>query len=358
MLHPPRVHAALRRLLALATGVASLSFLGASCGQSALGVLPGVLNDTRNLSLRKSILAYGMSRVCDEVRSRSMPLRFADEDPVMGRFFPSRCTATELPNGDLSLQFGGLGYVWTEMSLRLGFEAGAAVAYETDFILDGSTMYVYFRPRPSAPPAFTTRVVEQQQAALFSVLAGKRGGLNLPDSVGTQIMAAQLARGFTVIRDAGGGVDFGLGVVPPGARPAEAYAGLDHSRPILANERVDVHQNQRDFAGPFEVPPGKELGLLVNVAGAPAVDVLVVPRAVGDAWLATYTSELSTTAAPGPALLDEVVATGTPFRRAVALPAGSYYLVLDNTPTAGRTSLPTAPRDDHAAVVSYAVDVE
>ncbi len=354
----PALRTAIRRLSALATCAVSLSFLGASCGQSALGVMPGVLNDTRNLSLRRSILAYGMSRVCDEVRSRSMPLRFADEDPVMGRFFPTQCTARELPDGDLSLQFAGRGYVWTDMSLRLGFEASAALAYDTDFILDGSTMYVYFRARPSAPPAFTTHVVEQQQAALFSVLAGKRGGLNLPDSVGTQIMAAQLARGFTVIRDASGGVDFGLGVVPPGARPAEAYTGLDHSRPILANERVDLHQNQRDFAGPFEVPAGKELGLLISETGAPAVDVLLVPRAVGDAWLATYSSELSTTPPPGPPLLDDVVAAGTPFRRALALPAGSYYLVLDNTPTAGRTSLPTAPRDDHAAVVSYAVDVE
>ncbi len=171
-------------------------------------------------------------------------------------------------------------------------------------------------------------------------------------------MAATLARGFTVIRDASGGVELGVGVVPPGGRPPEAYRGIDHDNLILANERVDVHQNQRDFAGPFEVQPGQRLSLLISVAGAPAIDVLLVPRAVGDAWLTTYTNQPTTTPPPGQPLLDDVVVAGTAYRRSLAVPAGSYYLVLDNTPTAGRTSPPPYPRNDRAAVVSYAVGIE
>jgi len=351
----PAIGAALRRVLA---PVFCLSFVGASCGPSTLGLVPGVVNDPHNLSLRRSILAYGLEHVCDELRGRNMPLRFWDEDPIAGRFFPSTCSSRDLPNGDMLLQFAGQGYVWTDMSLRLGFVAGAAVAYDTDFILDGEAMYVYFRPREGPPPSFSTRLVEQQQAALYSALLGRREGQSLPDSIGTQIMTAQLARGFTVIRDAAGGIAFGVGVVPPGARPPEGYLGLDHSKPVLANERVDIHQNQRDFAGPFEVPPGKALGLLVSVAGAPAVDVLLVPRAAGEAWLGAYTTQLGTTPPPAAPMLDDVVATGAPYRRVLPVPPGDYYLVLDHTATAGRTSLPTTPRDDHAATVSFAVDLE
>src|SRR5437879_182664 len=105
--------------------VAPLAFVGASCGQVALGIMPGVLNDVHNLSLRRAILAYGTSRVCAEVQSRSMPLRFRDEDPIVGRFVPLSCSASELEGGNLTLQFNGRGFVWTNMSLRVGFEAGS-----------------------------------------------------------------------------------------------------------------------------------------------------------------------------------------------------------------------------------------
>jgi hypothetical protein len=345
-------------LRGLVLTVASLSFVGASCGPSVLGLMPGVINDPQNHSLRRSLLASGLGHLCEEVSARSMPLRFHDEDPVAGRFFPTVCGARELPNGDLYLQLAGQGYVWTDRSLRLGFGAGAAIAYDTDFLLDGATMYVYFRPRASEPPRFTSRFVEDPQVTMLSGMVGKQGGQSLQDRIGTQIMTATLARGFTVIRDPSGGVEYGVGIVPPGSRPPEAYRGLDRDSPVLANERVDVHQNQRDFAGPFEVPPGKQLGLLISVAGAPAVDVLLVPRVVGDAWLSAYTSYAATTPPPGPPLLDDVVVLGTAYRRAVAVPPGSYYLVLDNTPTAGRTSPPPYPRSDRAAVVSYAVDLE
>jgi hypothetical protein len=124
---------------------------------------------------------------------------------------------------------------------------------------------------------------------------------------------------------------------------------------VLANERCDVHENQRDFAGPFAVPPGKKLHLVVGVEGVPAVDVLLLPRRAGEAWLATYTSQPATTPPPEPALFDDVVAAGVLYRRTVAVPPGLYYLVLDNTATAGRTAPVTA---DRGAVVSYAVALE
>jgi hypothetical protein len=337
---------------------ASLSFVGASCAQSMLGVMPGVVNDPKNFSLRRSILAVGADHICDDIRSRSIPFRFHDEDPVVGRFFPTTCSSRQLPNGDIGIEFSGHGYVWTSMSYRLGFEATAGASYDTDFLLDGSTMYVYFRPRTTAPPMFTTRYVEQSQAGfLTAMLGGGAPGQSLPDRYGAQILAFQLGRGFTVIRDANGGLAYGVGVLPPGQRPPVAYTNLDPDKPVLANERVDLHANQRDFAGPFDVPPGKKLGLVVGVDGAPAIDAIVVPRPIGDAWLATYTHQPATTPPPGPPLLDEAVVAGPMFHRTMDVPAGQYYLVLDNTPTAGRTP-PQVSGGADRIVVSYAVQLE
>ena len=45
------------------------------------------------------------------------------------------------------------------------------------------------------------------------------------------------------------------------------------------------------------------------------------------------------------------------WRRAWDVPRGVYFIVLDHTIAAGRTSLPQAQLDDRAALVSYAVRI-
>jgi hypothetical protein len=348
----PRLPSLLGRVLVV---LAPLAFVGASCGQGALGIMPGVLNDPSNLSLRRALLAYGMSRACAEVAGRSLPIRVHDDDPAVGRFVPLGCAARDVPGHQLALQLGGRGYVWTAMSQRVGFEASATVAYETDFQLDGSTMYVYFRPRGGTPPAFLTRVVEQPTAAWFGGMATGPGGQRMTDAYGVQIMTAELARGFTVIRKPDGTAEVALGVVPPGWHPRPAIQSFDPGKAVLLTDRSELHMNQRDFV-PLEVPAGaSRVTVLVGVDGVPAVDVLLVPRALGEAWLTAYTTQAATTPPPGPPLLDEAVGAGMLWRRSVSVAPGGYYLVLDNTPTAGRTAPLPAER---AAFVSYGVEVE
>jgi len=347
------LRAALMRALALAF---PLSFLGASCGPAALGVMPGVINDPQNLSLRRDILAYGRRRACAEVQSRSLPIRPRDDAATIGRFVPLTCYARDMPNGELYLQLGGRGYVWTSMSQRVGFEAGGGVSYDTDFQLDGSTMYVYFRPRSATPPGFITSVVESSQAAFFGGMMRAPNGQKMTDAFGSSLMSNQLARGFTIIRATNGSVEMGLGVIPPGAHPTPGISTLDRDKPVLANDRSELHTNQRDFV-PLDVPAGARLTLLVGVAGVPAVDVLLVPRAPGDAWLAAYATQAATTPPTAQPLVDEPVTAGAIWQRTVAVPPGAYYLVLDNTPTAGR-SAPAAGYGDQPALVSYAVQLE
>ena len=97
---------------------------------------------------------------------------------------------------------------------------------------------------------------------------------------------------------------------------------------------------------------------VARTGSAPAIDVLLMPRALGEAWLSTYVTQAVTTPPPGPPLLDEAVTTGAIWRRSLSVPPGQYYLVLDNTPTAGRTAPAGSARDDQAAQVSFGVELE
>lgn len=336
---------------AVVGAVACLFFATTGCGgQAALGLMPGVLNDPHNRSLRRAILAEGAGNVCDQLRARGLPLRLRDEDPVVGRFFVNECASSELPSGAIQIRFGGLGYVWTDISQRLGFEASGTVSYDLDFLLDGSTMYVYLRAQETAPPTFRAHSVEAGQALSIAGMFGMNVE-GMVNSFGAQVMQAQLAHGLTLIRDESGTTELAPGVVPPGQRPTEAFHGLDRGKLEIFNERTLVQPNQRDFLGPFDVPAGKKLDVYVHVAGAPGIEVVVVPRSAGDPWLLTYANQPKTTPPPVAPLFDEVAAGGSVYRRSVTVPPGSYYLVLDNTRAEGRP----APA---SAIVSSAAVLE
>lgn len=348
------VRAALGQVLSVAF---CLSFVGASCGQKSLAIMPGVLNDPGNHSLRRALFSYAQGQICKETQKRSIPIKLRADDPATGRFFPTTCNTKELANENLSLQFGGYGYAWSNLTKRLSFDAGASVEYQHDFLMDGSTMYVYFRQKSMSATSFQTRLIEQTPTSLPGVPGGSTQ--SFLDAVGGQILKNELARGFTVIRDSDGHVDFGLGVVEKGKRPSSPYEVAPGSdRLILANDRSEVHQGQREHAGPFEVTgKGQALYLSVSIDGAPGIDVLVVHRGQGEEWLTQYVNVVAPGPPPSPPVLDEAVTMGLVWRRTVPLPAGQYYVVFDNTAAAGRTAPAGQGNDDRAALVSYAVEL-
>jgi len=353
MLAPMSTTGALRALLAIAF---SLSFLGASCGQRALAILPGVVNDPQNLSLRREILSFGTSRMCSEVQKRSLPLRLNTDDPITGRFFPGACMAQELANKNMLIQFGGRGYAWTNLTKRLSFEASGAVEFDTDFLMDGATMYIYFRPKATTAATFNTLLVEEPQAA--SIGGMQVAGSNLANSIGEQIVRSAIEKGFTVIRSSDGSVEFGLGIVEKGGHPTSPYRIDDSGLTVLANDRAEVHQNQRDYIGPIDIPKGAELNLTLHVDGAQAVDLIMVPRSLGETWLQQYMTQIAVTPPPSLPFVDEPVLAGAIIRRKISLQPGQYYLVLDNTAVAGRSAPPGYAHDDRAALVSYAIALD
>jgi hypothetical protein len=334
---------------ALLTGCPSRESLGTS-GMSVLGA--GVVNDPANKSLRFDILKFGLESFCAEMLKGGAPLKLADDQPVVGRFFAASCQTQildEEQRKSFIVQYRGKGYAFGVGVGRIGFEAAGLVEYAPDFRVHEGALYVYFRPRLVDTSSFHALMVEVPGAQTALAAAG----IN-PEALGKRIVDGQLRRGFTVIRlGSHGETEFGMGLIPPGERPFHPYQVETEDKQVLFNERTEVHTQQQDFIGAFAIEgDGQAVYLNLSVDGTPAVDVILVGQAAGDALVDGYVREPGARPVPGPVLFDESLLAGQPFRRFVPVPAGRYYLVIDHSDRAGRGPAPDL-RADRAAKIDY-----
>lgn len=316
----------------------------------------GVMNDPANKSLRFDILKFGLATFCGELLKGGAPLKFGDDEPVVGRFFAESCDSQVLDDEahkSFVVQYTGKGYAWTNVTQRLGFSSRGVVEYATDFQLHDGAMYVYFRPRLIDGAAFQTTLVESALAQGGMAIAGVN-----PNQLGKHIVESQLRRGFTVIRkDSSGSTDFALGIVPAGEEPFKPFQVKRTEKKILANERTEVHTGQQDYVGAFEVTDSNQaLYFTVAVDGAANADLLVVDKSTGDTLLNGYLHAAGGAALATPALLDDTAnQKGGLWQRFVNVEPGRYYLVIDNSAKLGKTAPDTSAKDDAAAKVDYLV---
>src|SRR5688572_29073991 len=319
---------------------------------SSMAILgSGVVNDPANRSLRFDMLKFGLDQFCQEMLKGGAPLKLADDQPVTGRFFASSCQSQildEETRKSFIVQFQGKGYVWGNPVGRVGFTAAGLVEYSTDFQRHEDALYVYFRPRLVDATAFQPVMVESgaAQAALTAF------GVN-PAELGKRVVDGQLRRGFTVIRwSERGDTDFGMGVIELGERPLHPYQVATEDKRVLYNERTELRPGQQDYVGAFVVEDDDQaVYVTLSVDGVPAVDALVVPQAVGDTLVDAYVKTPGAQPLKGLALLDEAVSMGSLSKRSVAVPPGGYYLLIDHSERAGRTT----PSGASAAKVDYLV---
>lgn len=324
----------------------------AGCGQCALGALQGPINDPSNRALRRDILAYGIKQFCPEMVKHNAPLQLQADAPAIGRFFPRACAQQTLENGDLYVQFSGVGYAWTNVSKKVSFTMEGTVAYDPDFLMDGCTAYAYFRTREVRGANFTTRLIEQPIANFVNQLTP------LGNQFGSQLVNAELKQGFTVIMDSNQQADFGLGMIERGKRPVHPFDVHGSGRVQYENARTDVHVGERDFVGPIVIDDTKR-AIYVQAAldGTPAVDVLYMGKAEGDAALEQYLAAGPAGPVPAPPFLGDVVQAGAPYQRVVPVPPGTYWVVLDNSASAGQVAPAMNLLADPAATLSYAIQV-
>jgi hypothetical protein len=312
------------------------------------------MNDPANHTMRKALLKKGMGDFCQQMLERNAPLRLSPDSPVIGRFFPQQCIAPE--SDDLNLSFSGFGYAYTNVSKKMTFTTSATALYRYDFLVtegDRCDVYAYFRPSRIDASNFTVHRIESTAANLLNSFT------NVGENFGKQLVGKKLADGFTVIHTSeNNSDDFTLGILALGTKPFHPYQVHGKDRITYENERVEVHQNQRDFVGPIKVEgSGRALFVTAQVDGAPALDLLVMRKAEGDASLQLYYEYPQSGPLAAAPIMADVMQQGVEWRRTIPVPPGMYYVVFDNTPTAGAIAPPVAALDDRAAVVNYLIQI-
>lgn len=341
-------------VLAALTACTSTTSLGAK-GTTILG--PGVINDPTNRSLRFDILKFGLERFCSEMTDRGIALKLSDEHPVLGRFFADSCQSEvvdEETRKSLLLHFTGRGYAWTNLTGRLGFRVVALVEYSPDFqMAKDRSLYVYFRPRNIQATSYQTTLVESQLAKGAMALSGVD-----PDQLGRRIFDAELNRGFSVIRsDERGEMTYALGFVPVGVRPFVPFQ-IVSQKVTLANDRTEVHNNEQDIVGGFQVTSGGQaLTITALVDGAPNVDLALISDRSGKQLLDWLVTRPGASPLSEPAMLEDTISYGQIWQRTVPVAPGTYYLLFDQSTAVGRSAPPAAAGDDRAARIDYAVQL-
>ena len=314
----------------------------------------GTLNAPSSLSMRKSMLRKGMGDFCKRMLEHNAPLRLSPDSPVIGRFYPQQCSAPE--GDDLNLSFAGIGYAYTNLSKKLTFTASGSALYRYDFIVtegERCDVYAYFRPSRVDQSTFVVHRIEGTAANLLNQFT------SMGESFGKQIVGKKLAEGFTVIHySETNSDDFGLGIMPLGQKPFHPYQVHGSERITYENERTEVHQNERDFVGPIHVEDaGRSLFVTASMDGAPAIDMMIMRKAEGDASLQLYYEYPQSGPLAAPPIAGEILRQGVEVKRAIPVPPGMYYVVFDNTATAGQVAPPVSALDDRAAVVNYLIQI-
>lgn len=332
--------------LALVVLVVAVVGAGCPCLEAATEASP---------SLRWWLFSnYGAERICPEMLKRGVSLRLQERAPAIGRFFPTQCSYQVDDNAQtLTVHFAGTGYGFIQPAKRVGFSASASVEYRADFQIAGDDVYVWGRVnRVVHGPEFKIGHVEDR---IVDVATSVTPLGAIANYFGNQIVQGELTRGFTVVHNEDRGDSFALGLLSPPSKPFHPFDVSDSEHFTFANETIEVHANQRDYLGPFEIAEmGQVLSMRLYNEGPP-VDVMVVDKFTGDQWREGYQTGQPLGPPTGPILAGNPLQTGQATQN-YRLAPGMYYVVVDNTQYAGVVNppiMPLNPLSDPVAKISY-----
>jgi hypothetical protein len=323
--------------------------VGCPCVRNAVNASPG---------LRWWLFSnFGAQKICPEMLKRGVPLKLDPAGNTVGRYFPTQCThEVHDDRQTVTISFGGTGYAWTPLAGRIGFSVTAAIEYAFDFRMEEDAVYVWgTRPTVVQAPNFQIGNVENKVV---------NWGLKSPagymvDQFGNQIVSSQLSSGFTVVHtDAGD--DFSLGVLQPPALPRHPFDTSKGERFVFANETTELHYDQVDFLGPFQVEKSDMAMFFRMRADGPTVEALLLPRGTGDLWREGLQKGAALAPPPGQVIGGFQVQAGQNVQKKMTLPPGEYYLVIDNSAAVGMVSPPWNPLSavgGNTAVVSYTAEL-
>ncbi len=300
---------------------------------------------------------FGAQRMCPEMLKRGAPLKLSPNSNAIGRFFPERCShQVNNASQTVTLAFSGTGFAWTPVAGRVGFAVSATIDYRMDFFMAEEAVYIWARPaRIVHGPEFRMGAIENK---LVNWAAQGPVGY-MATTFGSQIVEGQLASGFTVVHTDEGD-EFALGLLSPPARPNQPFRQGSGGRVALDRDTTEVRVDQIDLIGPLEVPSSAQALFLRFQLTGPALDVMVLRRGTGDLWRTGLQLGGALAAPPEPAVASLSLQPGQEMRQRVPLPAGQYYVVLDNSPRMGSVAPPWSPLGivgGNAATVAYSIEL-
>lgn len=328
---------------ALALTVLVLAIAGVGCPCS------GVVNSSPEL--RWWLFSnFGASKLCPEMLKRGVPLKLQQTGQAsVGRFFPAQCSVTvDDQRKAITMTANGTGYVLLPFTRRVGFSVSMGVEYLPDFYLADDATYVWGKfSRFTLQPNLQILGVENPVINLATQTPlGSVAGI-----LGNSLVASEIGRGFTVVRQEDGD-DFTLGHLDAPAKPARQFKpGKDHF--LLASDLTSIASSAREYLGPFTVEENDvALFFRANVAGAP-LTYTVVDRSVGEAWRRAYETAQPMAPPPGNVIARGPLAVGD---AKLAWPVGSgvYYIVLENAAPAPLLGVVGA---DISSQASYSVEI-
>jgi hypothetical protein len=303
---------------------------------------------------------FGAKQICPEMLKQGVPLRLQDRSPALGRFFPTGCDFNVDDSRQvITLHVSGTGYGYMNPAKRVGFSLTTSVEYRPDFQIAGDDVYVWGKlNRIVQGPNFQLGFVENR---LVDVAANVPPFGTFANFVGNQVVSSALTRGFTVVHNDDTGNEFTLGAMFPPTKPHHPFEVTSNEKYTFANDTAEIHQNERDYMGPFEVAKaGQSLYLTFQLQGPP-VDVMIVDKRTGDVWREGYQTGQPLGPPPGPIVAGAPLQPNAPDNRKYPLPPGQYYVVIDNTNAAGAVAPPPPTvfnvLADNVALLNYVVQL-
>jgi len=335
-----------RAFLALIILALAVSAVGCPCAK-------GVVNDSP--SIRWFLFSnFGASKICPEMLKRGVPLKLpALGAASVGRFFPAQCNVVvDDARQAIVMTAQGTGYVNLPVTRRVGFWVSMSVEYMPDFRLADDSIYVWGR---------FNRFVAQPDMRIMGVenpvvnLATQTPAGSVANVIGNSVVASEIGRGFTVVRQDDGD-DFAVGHLEPPEKPKRQFEA-GKGRVVLGSDLTEVRAASRDYLGPFEIAD-KDAALFIHarVQNAPVI-FAIVERSVGETWRRSYESAQAMTGPPG-----AIVGQGTmmPGEANLSFPLnkGTYYFVVENNAPAPFQPLGVPlPVAETIAYVSYSAEV-
>jgi hypothetical protein len=239
------------------------------------------------------------------------------------------------------------------LTKRVGFSVTASIEYRPDFYMGEEDIYVWGKVnRIVNGPSFRLGYVE---GAIADAATSMTPLGTVANVFGNQIVTGELTQGFTAVHNEDKGDDFALGIIAPPTKPHHPFNVSQSEYYTFGNDTTEIHGNQMDFLGPFEIVSGGQFILMSYVLQGNALDAIVVDKGIGDGWRDAFQTGRPIAPVPGPILAGSVINPGQQ-QAAYRLAPGQYYVVIDNSPYVGTVAPPLsllAPITDPVARLSY-----